>query len=67
MSAKKHYCGIYKGLKIYQDGEVIGFNWYGFFYATKKRKKNYMKIKDSESKTFEQLKEKIKANGWGDS
>ena len=57
---------MYKGLRIYQDGEVIGFNWYGTFYAAKKRKKNYVKIKDSESKTLEQLKEKIKANGWGD-
>lgn len=66
MSERKFYCGMYKGLKIYQDGEVIGFNWYGTFYAAKKRKKNYVKIKDSESKTLKQLKEKIKANGWGD-
>jgi predicted DNA-binding transcriptional regulator len=66
MSARKHYCGIYKGLRIYQDGEVIGFNWYGIFYATKKRKKNYVRIKDSESRTFEELKRKIKDNKWGE-
>jgi predicted DNA-binding transcriptional regulator len=66
MSARKHYCGLYRGLRIYQDGEVIGFNWYGIFYATKKRKKNYVRIKDSESRTFEELKRKIKDNKWGE-
>ena len=66
MSARKYYCGMYKGLRIYQDGEVIGFNWYGTFYAAKKRKKNYVKIKDSESRTFEELKRKIKDNKWGE-
>ena len=64
MSAKKHYCGMYKGLNIYQEGQFIGSNWYGTFYATKKRKKNYVKIKDSESRTFEELKRKIKDNKW---
>lgn len=66
MSARKHYCGIYKGLRIYQEGEVIGFNWYGIFYAAKKRKKNYVRINDSESRTFEELKRKIKDNKWGE-
>ena len=60
----KYYCGFYRGLKIYQDGEVIGNNWYGYFYAAKKRKKNFVKIKDSESKTFEELKQRIKDNKW---
>ena len=66
MSARKHYCGIYKGLRIYQEGEVIGFNWYGIFYAAKKRKKNYVRINDSESRTFEEVKRKIKDNKWGE-
>ena len=66
MSARKHYCGIYKGLRIYQEGEVIGLNWYGIFYAAKKRKKNYVRINDSESRTFEELKRKIKDNKWGE-
>ena len=61
---KKHYCGIYRGLKIYQVGQMIGNNWYGYFYAAKKSKKNYVKIKESESKSFEQLKERIKDNKW---
>ena len=66
MSARKHYCGMYNGLNIYQEGEYIGPNWYGIFYAAKKRKKNYVRINDSESRTFEELKRKIKDNKWGE-
>lgn len=60
----KYYCGLYRGLKIYQMGHMIGNHWYGHFYAAKKHKSRYIKIKESESKTFEQLKERIKDNKW---
>ena len=61
---RKHYCGMYRGLKIYQVGQTIGNNWYGHFYAAKKCKTNYVKIKDSESPSWEKLKERIKDNKW---
>jgi hypothetical protein len=60
----KHLCGEYRGLRIYQVGQMIGSHWYGHFYAAKKRKKNYVKIKDSESPSWEKLKERIKDNKW---
>lgn len=65
MSARKHYCGLYRGLRIYQEGEIIGTNWYGIYYAARKKNERYFKIKDSESKTFEELRQKIKDNKWG--
>ncbi len=65
MSARKFYCGMYKGLKIYQEGQFIGPNWYGTYYAAKKKNERYFKIKDSESKTLEELSQKIKDNKWG--
>lgn len=61
---KKKLCGFYKGLKIYQVGQMIGSNWYGHFYAAKKKNNRFYKIKDSESKTFEILKQRIKDNKW---
>ena len=61
---KKYYCGRFRGLDIYQVGQMIGNNFYGYFYAAKKRKKNFVKIKDSESKTWEDLKQRIKDNKW---
>lgn len=61
---KKRCIGFYKGLKIYQVGQMIGNNWYGTFYAAKKRGSRYMKIKDSDSNTWEKLKERIKDNKW---
>lgn len=61
---KKHYCGRYRGLDICQVGQMIGNNWYGHWYAAKKRNKRYVKIKESESKTFEELKQRIKDNKW---
>ena len=61
----KRCCGFFRGLKIFQVGQMIGNNWYGHFYAAKKRGSRYMKIKDSESNTWEQLKQRIKDNNWG--
>ena len=31
---KKHYCGRYKGIDVWQYGCMIGNNWYGDFYVT---------------------------------
>ena len=31
---RKHYCGTYKGFKVWQYGCMIGSNWYGDFYIT---------------------------------
>lgn len=53
---KKHYCGNYKGYRIYQVGQMIGSNFYGEFYASQLRGSRYMKVKDSEHKTWEELK-----------
>lgn len=56
---KKYYCGMYKGYKIYQVGERIGNNFYGYFYASQLCNKNYIKDKQSEKDTWEDLKEYI--------
>ena len=57
---KKHYCGNFRGFDIWQYGQMIGNNWYGIFYATKKINGRNRKIKDSEFSSWEQLKERIK-------
>ena len=58
---RKHYCGRYRGVDIWQYGCMIGNNWYGVFYATEKRGKSQrrMKVKDSERNTFEEVKQYI--------
>ena len=55
----KKYCGTYKGFRIYAVGEIIGSNWYGDYYASRKRKKNYVKIVGSECSTWGCLKARI--------
>ena len=62
----KHYCGMHEGLKIFQEGQFIGPNWYGIYYAAKKKNERYFKIKESESKKLEELARKIKDNKWGE-
>ena len=57
---KTYYCGTYKGYRIYQCGCMIGSGFYGYFYASSKRKTNYVKVKDSDSATWKGLKDKIK-------
>jgi len=53
----KHYCGLYKGYMIYQDGEMIGSNWYGTFFAREKQANGrYAKVKDSEFNNWDSLK-----------
>lgn len=59
MEDKKYYCGKYKGYKVYQVGELIGNNFYGYFYAAKLVNVRYKKDKQSERKTLEELKEYI--------
>jgi len=54
---KKQYCGTYKGYKIWAKGQMIGNNWYGYYYATKKAKKNYVKVKDSDRRGWDDLKQ----------
>ena len=61
---KKHYCGRYKGIDVWQCGQMIGDNWYGTFYVTIRKGKSgrRMKVKDSECRSWESLKEYINKN-----
>ena len=53
----KHYCGKYRGFLIYQDGEVIGQNWYGMYFARERQANGaYRKVKGSEFGTWDGLK-----------
>ena len=61
-SDKKHFCGTYKGYRIYQVGCMIGSGWYGEFYAAKKVKRNYVKVRGSETSTLERLKAWVAAH-----
>ena len=56
---RTHYCGMYKGYKVYQKGKMIGNNWYREFYASKLAKKNYVKDKNSVRCSGEELKRYI--------
>ena len=61
---KKHYCGRYKGIDIWQYGCMIGNNWYGDFYVTIPRgtTKRNMKVKDSVCRSLEAVKGYIDRN-----
>lgn len=58
---KKHYCGKYKGIDIWQYGMMIGSGWYGDFYVTVPRGKSRrdMKVKDSVCRSIEALKDYV--------
>ena len=58
---KKHYCGKYKGIDVWQYGMMIGNNWYGDFYVTVPRGKSrrYMKVNDSVCRSLEALKDYV--------
>lgn len=58
---RKHYCGKYKGIDVWQYGCMIGNNWYGEFYVTEKRGKSQRKykVKDSVCKSLEEIKQYI--------
>jgi hypothetical protein len=61
---KKHYCGKYKGIDVWQYGSMIGNNWYGDFYVTVPRGKTRrnMKVNDSVRRSLEALKGYIDRN-----
>ena len=58
---KKHYCGKYKGIDVWQYGMMIGSGWYGDFYVTVPRGKSrrYMKVNDSVCRSLEVLKDYV--------
>ena len=56
---KKHYCGTYKGVKVWQYGCMIGNNWYGGFYITQEKNGRNYKVKDSVRRSWEDLKKYI--------
>jgi hypothetical protein len=58
---KKHYCGRYKGIDVWQYGSMIGNNWYGEFYITipKGKTKRNMKVKDSVCRSLDAVKDYI--------
>lgn len=59
---KKSYCGRYKGIDVWQCGQMIGNNWYGDFYVTVPRGKTRrnMKVKDSVCRSLDGVKDYIK-------
>lgn len=56
---KKHYCGKYKGIDVWQLGCMIGNNWYGTFYCTRRKNGRNYKVNDSECRSLDRLKEYI--------
>ena len=61
---KKHYCGKYKGIDVWQNGCMVGNNWYGDFYVTipRGKSKRQMKVKDSVCKSLSELKQYVDAH-----
>ena len=61
---KKHYCGKYKGIDVWQYGCMIGSGWYGDFYVTVPRGKTRrnMKVNDSVCRSLEAIKGYIDRN-----
>jgi hypothetical protein len=61
---KKHYCGKYKGIDVWQIGQIIGSNWYGDYYVTVPRgaTRRNMKVKDSVCRTLAAVKGYIDRN-----
>ena len=61
---KKHYCGRYKGIDVWQYGSMIGNNWYGEFYVTVPHgnSRRNMKVKDSVCRSLEGVKDYINRN-----
>lgn len=56
---RKTYCGTYKGVKVWQFGSMIGNNWYGVFYCSKMKNGRNYKVKDSECRSLNGVKEYI--------
>lgn len=55
---KKTYIGRYKGIDVWGYGCMIGNNWYGDYYITipRGKSKRRMKVKNSISKSIEEVK-----------
>ena len=56
---KKHFCGTYKGVYVWQLGCMIGNNWYGTYYAAQLRNTRYIKDKQSERSSMDDVLEYI--------
>ena len=58
---RKHYCGKYEGIDVWQYGCMIGNGWYGVYYVTVKRGKSRrnMKVEASTCRSLEALKRYI--------
>ena len=56
---KKSYCGTYKGIMVWQYGSMIGNNWYGDFYCTRRKNGRNYKVKDSVCHSLDGVKKYI--------
>ena len=56
---KKSYCGRHKGVDIWQFGCMIGNNWYGDFYVTRRKNGRNYKVKESVCRSLEEVKKYI--------
>ena len=52
----KLYCGTYKGYPVYQDGQMIGNNWYGKFTQQKNVNGRHIRIKESTCGSINEIK-----------
>lgn len=59
---KKEYIGQYKGISCWSFGCMIGNNWYGTYYCTKRKNGRNYKVKDSVSGSVKELKDYIDRN-----
>lgn len=53
---KKTYIGRYKGVSCWCYGSMIGSNWYGEYYCTKRKNGRNYKVKDSVCRRVDGLK-----------
>lgn len=61
VNREKHYLGEYKGYRVFQVGNMIGNNFYGTFFAARKKRLHtrWRIVKESERKTLGELKKWI--------
>ena len=62
MADKKTYCGRYKGVDVWGVGCMIGSNWYGDYYCTKKKNGRNYKVKDSVCRSIDGIKKYIESH-----
>ena len=53
---KKTYIGRYKGVSCWCYGSMIGSNWYGDYYCTRRKNGRNYKVKDSVCSNIDDLK-----------